>query len=318
MTNSIDVQKVSECLLDADNILILCHKNPDGDTIGSAGALCHSLKKLGKTAAILCNDVFPSRFDFMKLEIFTNQFTPDLIVSVDVASQQLFGDKLAKYASNVDICIDHHPSNTGFAKMVCCYGELPATAQLMLMVLEEMRVVLDSTIADCLYTGLMTDTGCFKYSATTAETHIAAAKLLQAGANHIEISGKFFMSKTRKNIELEKQALSTLEFLHDGKCAVIYLTKETLDKIQPESTDIEGISAMPRAIEGVDIGVTLRQIGESAFKISVRTSENANACEIAQGLGGGGHNRAAGCEVVGNLECAKKAILKEVEKAICR
>lgn len=318
MTNSIDISKAAQQLLNSEDILILCHKNPDGDTIGSAGGLLHSLKQLGKRCAILCQDVFPARFDFMYLDLFTNQFTPKFIVSVDVATAHLFGDKLSSYDGNVDLCIDHHPSNSGYAKMVCCDGDLPATAQLMLSIIELMGVEIDACIADCLYTGLVTDTGCFKYSSTTAETHLAAAKLMQFGAHHIEISGAFFMSKSRKNIELEKCALSTLEFLYDGKCAIIYMTKDVLDKIQPESTDIEGISSMPRAIEGVDVGITLRQISESSFKISVRTSENADACEIAQGLGGGGHRRAAGCEVTGSLESAKKAIIKEVEKAICR
>jgi len=304
-------------LCQADNILIICHKNPDGDTLGSAAGLMHALKKLGKTCAVLCNDEIAPKYDFMGIELFTKQFEPQFTVAVDVADTKLFGERTLPYSEVVDLCIDHHPSNSGYAKIVCCDDAMPATAQLMVSVVENMGVELDGTIADCLYTGIMTDTGCFKYSATSAQTHREAAKLMDAGAQHTMISTKFFMSRSRKTMELEKYALNTMEFLYDDRCAVIVLDDEILRQIGAQPGDIDGISAIPRSIEGVDIGITIRQIDEGKFKISVRTSENADACAIAQGLGGGGHVRAAGCEVIGSLDCAKKAILREVENALC-
>ena len=318
INNSITVQQAAENLLNADNILLLCHKNPDGDTLGSAGGLMFALKKLGKMCAISCNDAIPPKYDFLKLELYKEQFIPDYIVSVDVADVKLLGDNLMGYAENIDLCIDHHPSNTGYAKAVCCDGSLPAAAQLMLSVVQAMGVELDVDIANCLYTGLMTDTGCFKYSATTSATHIAAAQLLDAGAEHNFIANRFFMSKSRKNIELEKHALNTLEYYFDDRCAVIELPLTVLSDIGAQPGDIDGISAMPRAIEGVDVGITIRQTSENMFKVSVRTSENANACEIAAGLGGGGHTKAAGCEVMGSMETVKNAVLREVETALCR
>ena len=181
-----------------------------------------------------------------------------------------------------------------------------------------MGVELDINIANCLYTGLMTDTGCFKYSATTAETHIAAAHLLGAGAEHNFIANRFFMSKSRKTIALEKHALNTLEYYFDDRCAVIELPLTMLSEIGAQPGDVDGIAAMPRAIEGVDVGITIRQISENSFKVSVRTNENANANEIAAGLGGGGHTKAAGCEVMGSMESVKNAVLREVETALCR
>ena len=318
INNGITVQQAAEYLINSDNILLLSHKNPDGDTVGSAGGLMHALKKLGKNCAVACNDEIPQKYDFLNLDIFKGQFIPDCIVAVDVADTKLLGEKMAEYADNIDLCIDHHPSNTGYAKMVCCDGALPAAAQLVLQVVQAMGVELDESIANCLYTGLMTDTGCFKYAATTSATHIAAAKLLDAGAEHNFISTRFFMSKSRKTIELEKYALNTLEFLFDGRCALVVLDKDILEQTQAQPGDIDGISAMPRAIEGVDVGITIRQLSESSFKVSVRTGENANASKIASGLGGGGHTRAAGCEVMGNLESVKNAILREVETALCR
>lgn len=318
INNTISVQQAAELLCNSDNILLLCHKNPDGDTLGSAGGLMYALKKLGKSCAVCCNDTIPQKYDFLGLEMFENQFEPQFVVAVDVADTKLLGDKLSIYAENIDLCIDHHPSNTGYAKMVCCDGKLPAAAQLMLQVVEEMKVEFDVNIADCLYTGLMTDTGCFKYSATNAATHIAAAKLLEAGAHHDFIANRFFMSKSRRTIALEKHALNTLEYYFDDRCAVIELPTSVLEEIGAQPSDIDGIAAMPRTIEGVDVGITIRQISESMFKVSVRTNEKANANEIAAGLGGGGHTKAAGCEVMGSMESVKNAILREVETALCR
>ena len=318
INNSITVQQAAEYLINADNILLLSHKNPDGDTVGSAGGLMFALKKLGKICAIACNDEIPQKYDFLNLDIFKGQFIPDCIVAVDVADTKLLGDKMAEYADSIDLCIDHHPSNTGYAKMVCCDGALPAAAQLVLQVVQAMGVELDESIANCLYTGLMTDTGCFKYSATTAQTHIAAAELLKAGAWHDFIANRFFMSKSRRTIALEKHALNTLEYYFDDRCAVIELSSEVLRETGAQQGDFEGISAMPRTIEGVDVGITIRQVNESLFKVSIRTNENANANEIAAGLGGGGHTKAAGCEVMGSMESVKNAILREVETALCR
>lgn len=318
INNGITAQQAAENLLNADNILLLCHKNPDGDTLGSAGGLMFALKKLGKMCAICCNDAIPQKYDFLGLEVFDGQFIPDYIVAVDVADTRLLGDKLAEYADNIDLCIDHHPSNTEYAKMVCCDGALPAAAQLVLHVVQAMGVELDENIANCLYTGLMTDTGCFKYSATTAATHIAASQLLEAGAWHDFIANRFFMSKNRKTIALEKHALNTLEYYFEDRCAVVELPLEVLRAVGAQPSDVEGIAAMPRTIEGVDVGITIRQLSESAYKVSIRTNEKANANEIAAGLGGGGHTKAAGCEVMGSMESVKNAILREVETALCR
>lgn len=318
INDGITVQQAAEYLLGADNILLLCHKNPDGDTLGSAGGLMFALKKLGKMCAISCNDKIPQKYDFLGLDVFEGQFIPDSIVAVDVADTRLLGEKLDAYADSVDLCIDHHPSNTEYAKMVCCDGKLPAAAQLVLQVVQAMGVDLDEKIANCLYTGLMTDTGCFKYSATTAATHIAAAELLKAGAWHDFIANRFFMSKSRKTIALEKHALNTLEYHFDDRCAVVELPLTVLSELGAQPGDVEGIAAMPRTIEGVDVGITIRQLSESAFKVSIRTNERANANEIAAGLGGGGHTKAAGCEVMGSMESVKNAILREVETALCR
>ena len=313
-----DPAGTAKLLLSRDNILILCHKNPDGDTLGSAARLSAALSEAGKTCAVVCHNRIPVKYDYMKLQVFDGEFKPEYIVAVDIADENLLGDNLSQYRGKVDLCIDHHVSNSGYAKNLCLDRASPAAAQIMLTVIEEMGVPFTKYIADCLYTGIITDTGCFRYSSTTADTHIAAAKLLSMGADHTHLAESFFMSKTRRAVELEKYALNNIEYYFDEKCAVLCLTKEVFQTIKPRATDIDGLSSFARDFEWVEVSVLIRPQADGKHKISIRTGENARANRIAAALGGGGHIRAAGCEVDMDMRSTKQAILKEVEKELCR
>lgn len=318
MTTKISVQEVVDLLNANNDILILCHKSPDGDTLGSAAALCYALKGLGKNVSVACHNEIPGKYDYLKIPVYDKSYEPKFVVSVDVASAKLLGDNLSEYAENVDLCIDHHASNSSYSKFLCL-ADYPAAAQLMFEILTVMGCEMTKHIVNCLYTGLITDTGCFKYSSTTPETLKTGAKLMEMGADHTFLVEKFFMSKTKKAVLLEKYAYNNIEYYFDGKCALLFLTEEALDEIQPEPTDIDGISSLARNFEGVEVSVLIRPSGEeNVYKISVRTGETADACEIAAGLGGGGHKRASGCEVTGVAEKVKKAILMEVENELCK
>ncbi|MDL2325428.1 DHH family phosphoesterase, partial [Ruminococcaceae bacterium OttesenSCG-928-A16] len=166
MSERIDITATINLLLKANNILILCHKNPDGDTLGSAGALYWALHALGKTAAIFCADAVPSRYDYMKLELFRGQFVPGYIVAVDIAGQQLFGEAAAEYTEKVDLCIDHHTSNSGYATAMLLDDTAAATGEVIYEMIVAMGVAITPQIANCLYTGISTDTGCYQYANT--------------------------------------------------------------------------------------------------------------------------------------------------------
>ena len=274
MNELLDLAGVLSRLLKAERILLLCHKNPDGDTLGSAAALYWALKKLGKEeVAVLCADLIPSRYDYMKIERFEGQFEPGYVVAVDVASIQLFG---------------------------------------------KMGVEIDPLLADCLYTGLSTDTGCFQFGNTTARTHIIAAALMEAGANIRDLNMLLFGTKSRGRLAIERIALANLEYHFNDRCALIYMTREQIESTGVEASDLESITSLPRQIDGVQVGVTLRQQPSGSYKISVRTVPGVDACAICRRLGGGGHDQAAGCELVGGLDNAKAAVLAEVEREICR
>ena len=187
MTEQLNVQQMAQRLMTADNILILCHKNPDGDTIGCGSALYCALKALDKNVAVLCSDAIPNRYAFTNAHMFKGEFEPQTVVAVDVASVQLFGENngMTQFSRHVDLCIDHHAGNSGYADFTLLNGSAAAAAELLYEVINAMGVAITPHIADCLYTGLATDTGCFRFSSTTANTHIVAAKLIEAGC-HVE------------------------------------------------------------------------------------------------------------------------------------
>ena len=316
MSEILDIAAALSRLLKAENVLLICHKNPDGDTIGSAAALYWALKGLGKTVAVLCADPIPSRYDYMDIGLYTGQFTPGYTVAVDVAGIQLFGDSIAEYTRRIDMCIDHHPSNSGYADCMLLDGDAAATAEIIYELLTAIGTEITPTIADCLYTGLSTDTGCFRFSSTKASTHITAAKLMEAGAHVEELNTLLFDTKSRERMEAERIARNHLEYHLDGRCALIYLTRDEIEQSRVDPADLEELTSLPISIEGVKVGLTLRQQPGGSYRISVRTAKGVDACAIARRLGGGGHTRAAGCELLGNLDNAKSAILSEVEAVL--
>ena len=320
MTEQLNVQQMAERLCAADNILVLCHKNPDGDTIGCGSALCHALKALGKTAAVLCSDAVPSRYSFTAPVPFRGEFEPKTVVAVDVASVQLFGENngVPQYTRHVDLCIDHHTGNSGYADFTLLDGNAAAAAELLYEVISEMGVEITPLIANCLYTGLATDTGCFRFSSTTANTHLVAAQLILAGAQVEELNTMLFDTKPRERMEAERIARNHLEYHLEGRCALMYLTRDEIEQSGVDPADLEELTSLPISIEGVKVGLLLRQQPGGSYRISVRAAKGVDACAIARRLGGGGHTRAAGCELLGNLDNAKSAILAEVEAELDR
>lgn len=317
-TDFVDSKTAAQRLRSARNVLLLCHKNPDGDTIGCAGALTLALKSLGKTVAVLCNDPIPSLYDYMDLPWFDGSFTPDYVVAVDVAGTQLFGDKnnMPRYAEHVRLCIDHHASNSGYADETLLDANAAAACEVMTKVIEAMDVRLTPAIAGCLYTGIVTDTGGFRFSSTTADTHKAAAHLMEAGADVTWLNQHLFENRSRARMKIELAALQSLQYHLNGLCAMVCLTWDQIEASGVAAAELEDLTSLPRSIEGVKVGLTLRQQKDGSFRVSVRTDGEVDACAIARRLGGGGHARAAGCELAGNPDYACQALLVEVEKEL--
>lgn len=312
--NEITAFEASEILKEKNNILILTHRNPDGDTLGCGFALLRTLKKLGKTVFLCCPDVIPGKYSYMwqGIEYTPKSFKADFIVAVDIASTQLLG-KLAEEFSKIDMCIDHHITNTKYADNVLLQPTA-AACEIVFDVISALGVFIDNKIADCLYTGISTDTGCFRYGNTTPQTHLKGAELIKLGADYENINRVMFETKTLPYLKLEQKALEGIEMYYDNRCALVVLTQQMLKDTGTDESDCDGITVLSRKIEGVLCGITLRQRADMTYKCSLRTYPPINASEICSTFGGGGHIAAAGCEFSENLALAKSSILKAVEK----
>lgn len=307
-------------LKEAQKILIISHRSPDGDTLGSGLALYYALISIGKEAELICSDAFPEKFNYL----YGNRDfetplagVPDLIVAVDLAAKTLFGEKNKYYAEKTDLCIDHHVSNGQYAKETYLCHEASSTCEIMANLILHMGITLTKEISNCLYTGLITDTGCFMYSCTGSHTHEIAAILIDHGAEYVQINEKMFGIKSKSRLAVEREVYKNMEFYDDEKIAFVYISLDLLKTSGADETDIDGVASLARQIEGVEIAITLREQEDGKpFRVSVRTSENADATKVAKVFGGGGHLRAAGCSVEGNLKEAKVALVEAAKKAI--
>ncbi len=316
MSQSVTVEEAAGLLLKADRILLLTHQYPDGDTIGSGYALCRALQSLGKTARVACSDEIPDKYAYMTQTVPSPAFEPAFICAVDVADAKLLGPRLAPYAERVDLAIDHHASHRDFQRYLLLDAAAPATALLIYDLLPCLGAALTPFIADCLYTGLATDTGCFKYGSTTPYAHRVAAALMEAGAQMETINRVMFDCKSRARVELERLALESMRFYWRDRLAVMAITTDMLKSSGAEENDLEGLAPLPRQIEGVWVGVTLRQKPDGDFKVSVRTGTHADASAICSLLGGGGHKQAAGCAMSGPIDAAVARIMDAVRQAV--
>ncbi len=315
--HELDVKQVAALLKEQDRILILTHMSPDGDTLGSAFALHRALLQLGKQVKAVCGDTIPEKYAYMMRDLAVEDFEPQFVVAVDVADKKLLGDTYeAQYGDKVDLCIDHHRSNTGYAKNLCL-EECAATCEIIFAVLEALNVKFDAAMADCLYTGLSTDTGCFRYANVTPRTHKIAAELLEYGAEAGEINRVMFETRTKEYIRLQVMALENIEMYAQDKCAFVLLSQAMFKESGCSEADCDGISSVPRKIEGVLAGVTVREKADGSYKVSLRTHAPVDASEICKKMGGGGHARAAGCTLDGaHYEAEKEKLIKLIEAEI--
>lgn len=312
--NKIDEKSAARLLRENDNILILTHRNPDGDTIGSGFALLHALKKLGKTVKVVCTDPFPEKYGYIAHSNNDDVGENPYVVAVDVADMELIGAQYrAKYEHGVRLCIDHHISNKEFAENLCLRS-CSATCEIIYDVIKAMDVEIDKSVADSLYTGIATDTSCFLFSSVTARTHIIAADLIEHGADFFEINRIMFETKSLGYFKLEAAALNTVEMHCGGKCAFMTVTMDMQKQAGTKDGDFDGIAGLPRKIEGVLVAATFRETKDGNFKVSMRSHEPIDSSKICMNFGGGGHSRAAGCTFEKEaLEENKKKLLSIIE-----
>lgn len=310
----IDVKTASSLLRDQDRILILAHQNPDGDTLGASFALLRTLLKMGKKARVRCAGGFSERYRFIYGDYEPDEsFTPAFIAAADVAGLSLLGSLACEYEGNIDLCIDHHKSNTLYARHTLLDVEAPAACQIVYEIIKGLQVEIDDKIADAIFTGLSTDTGCFKYANVTSKTMRVAAEMIDCGARHAKINKLMFDTKSRGMLMIERLMMESLRFYFDGRCGMTFLPADISARFGVAEEELDGISAFPTRIEGVYAGITIRAKPEDTYRVSLRTVSPVDASKICGLFGGGGHVNAAGCTMTGDLDDITSCLLNAVE-----
>ena len=307
--------QAAELLRRQDNILILTHRRPDGDTIGCAVGLCAALRKLGKTAWLLPNaDAYRLFTPYLEGYLAPDGFSPDFVVSVDIASRGLFPKNAQCWLEKgVDLAIDHHPSNEGFGRENCVDPGRAACGELIYDIICQWGPV-SPAAALPLYLAVSTDTGCFVYSNTTSGTHRVAAALMDTGIDYRSVNKRHFRTKSFKRLRLESMITRDMELFDNGAIAIAAVTLDMMKALDAHEEDAEDIAAFAGQIEGVETAVTIRELCPGECKLSVRTSAGLNASAVCALLGGGGHAAAAGCSVMGTVADAKAAILDAIRQ----
>lgn len=306
---SLTRNETAEFLSANDRFVIVTHRRPDGDTIGSSALLCRGLRKLGKTAHVLYNPEITEKY--AKLHAGLSKACPeegDTVISTDVASPNMLPDSAKKLESRIVLRIDHHASATSFTPLELVDGGAAACGEIVYDVLRRMGAKLDAAMAEALYTAVSTDTGCFRYANTTPNTLRIAADCMEAGADTFRLNQVLFETNSLGRLRLQGWLVENALFLQEGKIVICPLPREKEQELNLTEDDLENISGFPRSIEGVKIAATLRQEPNGRIKMSVRAVPGYDAAAICAKFGGGGHKGAAGAGMDMTMEQAVEAV----------
>ena len=279
-----------------------------------AAALCSGLRRLGKTAWLYPNpQVIAKLLPFVAPFYAPEDYAPDYIVSVDVATEKMFAEG---YAGNVDFAIDHHPSNSRYAPLDCICGDRAACGEIVLEMLKILCGGVTKEEADLLYIALSTDCGCFQYGNTDAAALRHAAELVEAGADNARLNQLFFRKVSAARIQLEGLIYNSMSFYHDGKVVVALVTDEMLRQAHATEDDCDDLAGLAGRAECGEVSITIRDYPGGHSKVSVRSGESFDSCALCARFGGGGHKMAAGCNLpVPPLE-AREILLKAIDEVL--
>ena len=303
--------ETAQYLLQHDNFCILSHRRPDGDTTGSSAALCLGLRSLGKKAHVLYNEEVSSRFAWLH-EGLTKEAVEenDTVVSVDVASPGMLPKAFQHLLGKIDLRIDHHSSATSFTDCELVDGGSASCAELVWDVLEAADADMNKAIAEAVYVGVSTDTGCFRYSNTTAHTFSVAARCAAAGARVYELNQELFETNTLGRLKIQAWIVEHMQMIRNGEMAIVAIPRAVEEEIGVTEDDMDNISSFPRTVAGVCMAATLRETSDDGTKISVRAVPGYDATRVTEIFGGGGHKGAAGASLKMPLAEAAKAVEK--------
>lgn len=307
MTTDNSVAAVAARIKKANKAAIFCHARPDGDALGSGLSLCLAMRAAGKTAEFVCEDAPPEKFFFIPemREVKTSlpQDDYDLYIAVDcadVARMGEFGHAFSRFRGDT-VCIDHHISNKGFAKLNCV-RVCSATCEIMPEVLSAAGFEITAPMSNALMLGLITDSGTFTHSDVTAKTFSVAARLRECGADVTNINYCMFSRQKKARALLFTRALQNMRFALEDKLAFILVTCAALEETGAQRSMTEGFVDYPLSIDGVEVAIALMEMKRGQYKASLRSKGKVNVNAVASVFGGGGHVLASGCMLSGEYE----------------
>ncbi|OUS71662.1 DHH family phosphoesterase [Paenibacillus sp. MY03] len=306
------------------SFLVVSHVQPDGDAISSTSVVAWLLSKLGKTAVLVNESLLPSRLSFLhrfeeihSLKAVKLEGTYDAIIAVDCADYRRIGEAASLFASGAALLnIDHHPTNDGFGTLNIIRPEAAATVEILYDLLEAADITPDLDCATAIYTGLLTDTGGFRYSNTSPRVMEIAANLLAIGVSGSRLADHLLEKMTIGKLKLLQTALSRLTFSDNLEIGWLYMTKDDLRECGAVPDDLEGIVNYALNVDGVEVGILFKETESGQVKASLRSAGKADVAAIAQSFGGGGHVRAAGCTLDGPISAASALLVEAARKAL--
>ena len=314
-------KEIADVLLRAENILIYPHINADGDAAGSAAALCHGLRSLGKTAYILIEDQLPANLRFMERGYFTFDESvikdPDVSVCVDCGDYSRFPIRRSKFDSaQTTVCIDHHGTTDCFCDYNYVDPKAAATGELIYALIKAMGVKPDVETGEAIFAAITTDTGNFQYSNTTKNCHVIMAELFDLGVDTNKVSVEIYENERPEKLMITTRALSTLEIFGNGKGAIAYITMADMDEIGAEPFETDSVIENLRSISGVEYAAFVKEKEPGVIRVSLRAKRRVDVVAIASELGGGGHVKAAGCTLHMTVEEAVDLMKSKLSEAI--
>lgn len=315
-------QKIIDRLAAAKNPVLLAHIRPDGDAFGSLLALGHALRDRGQRPSLFVEGGMIPMYQFLpgseRVLDLPSQLPPetDCLVALDTSTRDRLGQKTLSWPQPIDIVIDHHISNPAFGKLNLIVPEIPSTTGVLFELFQQATWKISAANATCLYTGLTTDTGSFRYRGTNAHTLHAAAKLVELGADPAEIAKQCYLSITHERFALRKMVSNTISIKNDKKSAYLTILPDFYAKTGSKSEDAEGIIEEVASIQGVEVGSLFEFMPDGGLRVSLRSKGKVDVNAIASSFGGGGHKAAAGIRFAKDAEKNRDLVLAAISHSV--
>jgi len=315
-------QKIIDRLAASKNPALLAHLRPDGDAFGSLLALGHALRDRGQRPSLFVEGGMIPMYQFLPgSELVLDlpaQLPPetDCLVALDTSTRDRLGQKTHSWPQPIDIVIDHHISNPAYGKLNLIVSEIPSTTGVLFELFQQASWKVSAANATCLYTGLTTDTGSFRYRGTNAHTLHAAAQLVQLGADPAEIAKQCYLSITHERFALRKMVSNTISIKDKKKSAFLTILPDFYAKTGAKSEDTEGIIEEVASIQGVEVGSLFEFMPDGGLRVSLRSKGKVDVNSIASSFGGGGHKAAAGIRFAKDAEKNRDLVLAAISQSV--